>query len=374
MASTTRRVRYLMPTVALLAVTGCGSSVPDQLPASDDRAAATTSDQLQFASPASVSSPAVIGSTTRPAVGGQASQITQTSSTNGIPSAALAAYQRAETVINAADAGCHLPWQLLAAVGRIESDHGRFGGSSLSSGGVAVPAIIGVALDGTRGTAVIRDTDAGVHDGDLVFDRAVGPMQFLPATWSEVGVDADDDGERNPQDIDDSALAAAVYLCADGDDLATESGRRGALLRYNHSTSYAALVLDVMRQYVSGEFMSVPNFVTSAGVLTPLPVADDKPRRPHRGPDTDEPSPTPEPEPTPEPSPEPAPEPGPKPTLPPVVVPTLPPTGIKPVDELLDLAHALAQCTIDGFLDDPTDAADDFDLCVAAYTTPLVVE
>ncbi len=260
----------------------------------------------------------------------------------------------------------------MAAVGRIESDHGRFGGSTLSSSGVAVPAIIGIALDGTRGTALIRDTDAGVHDDDRLFDHAVGPMQFLPATWSEVGVDADDDGARNPQDIDDSALAAAVYLCADDDDLATEGGgRERALLRYNHSTSYGALVLGVMREYVSGEFMAVPNFVTSAGFLTPLAQDDDRPRRPDRGPKTDDPAPTPEPESTSEPSPEPAPEPGPRPTLPPVSLPTLPPTHIKPVDDLLDLAHALAQCTIDGFVDDPTDLADDFDICVEEYTTEV---
>ena len=50
-------------------------------------------------------------------------------------------------------------------------------------------------------------------------------MQFIPSTWAVVGVDADGDGERNPQDIDDAALAAAVYLCSGNEDLSTDAGR-----------------------------------------------------------------------------------------------------------------------------------------------------
>jgi membrane-bound lytic murein transglycosylase B len=97
-------------------------------------------------------------------------------------------YQRAETVINAADTSCHLPWQLVAAIGRVESDHGRVHGSHLTSEGLARPAIYGLPLDGTQGTARIGDTDAGLLDHDTEFDRAVGPMQFIPSTWAVVGV------------------------------------------------------------------------------------------------------------------------------------------------------------------------------------------
>src|SRR5687768_5099799 len=46
----------------------------------------------------------------------------QAASIRGIPATALAAYQRAAAVMDAADSGCHLPWQLLAAIGRVESD------------------------------------------------------------------------------------------------------------------------------------------------------------------------------------------------------------------------------------------------------------
>ena len=104
----------------------------------------------------------------------------------------------------------------------------------------------------------MRDTDAGVLDGDQQFDRAVGPMQFIPSTWSVVGVDSDDDGERNPQDIDDAALAAAVYLCSGSDDLSTASGQVVAVNRYNHSAAYVERVLTLMQQYLAGGYATGP--------------------------------------------------------------------------------------------------------------------
>ena len=217
--------------------------------------------------PASVSDPDEAGDGDH----GNAEQILATSSANGIPSSALAAYQRAETVINSADKACNLTWQLVAAIGRVESNHGRFGGNALDAQGVAQPGIYGLALDGTKATSVIRDTDAGLLDNDTAYDRAVGPMQFIPSTWSVVGVDADNDGQRNPQDIDDAALATAVYLCSGDNDLSTVSGQRASVYRYNHSTSYVNLVLRIMDNYLAGDFMSVPDGTTAAGYLVPEP-------------------------------------------------------------------------------------------------------
>jgi hypothetical protein len=204
-------------------------------------------------------------------VAGDTQQIIATSSTNGIPAAALAAYQRAESVINSADTDCNLTWQLIAAIGRVESNHGRYGDNALDDNGVAQPGIYGVALDGSNNTSVIRDTDAGEFDNDRVYDRAVGPMQFIPSTWSVVGVDADGDGQRDPQDIDDAALATSVYLCSGYDDLATPAGQRTAVYRYNHSQAYVDLVLSIMEAYLDGDFASIPNNTTAAGLLVPEP-------------------------------------------------------------------------------------------------------
>ncbi len=218
--------------------------------------------------PASVSKPGV----TAPGITGDTESIISNASAMGIPAAALAAYQRAETVINTADKSCNIPWQLIAAIGRVESDHGRVNGNSLNADGLATPGIFGIALDGSNNTARIADSDAGLYDSDAKFDRAVGPMQFIPSTWRVVGVDADGDAERNPQDIDDAALASAVYLCSGDDDLSAEAGQRAAVYRYNHSQSYVDLVLSIMDAYMSGDFTSVPNGTTSAGYFVPAPT------------------------------------------------------------------------------------------------------
>ena len=94
-------------------------------------------------------------------------------------------------------------------------------------------------------------------------------MQFIPSTWSVVGVDGDADGTRNPQDIDDSALATAVYLCSGDDDLSAEKGQRASVYRYNHSNEYVDLVLSIMQAYMDGDFSAVPTSTLTTGVIMP---------------------------------------------------------------------------------------------------------
>jgi membrane-bound lytic murein transglycosylase B len=195
-------------------------------------------------------------------------------SVQSIPDAALAAYQQATGVIDTADLSCHLDWTLLAAIGQVESDQGRVGGSHLDRHGVARPRIIGPRLDGRHGTALVRDTDAGRLDHDRHYDHAVGPMQFLPSTWAVVAVDGDGDGRRNVQDINDAALGSAVYLCAGHGDLATRSGDRAALNRYNHSAAYVRTVLEIARGLRIGSLFTP---VTPAGTVS----TDLVPVRPH---------------------------------------------------------------------------------------------
>ncbi|HEX4190098.1 MAG TPA: lytic murein transglycosylase [Marmoricola sp.] len=190
-------------------------------------------------------------------------------STSGIPSTALSAYQRAAQIIDAADPSCNLSWELIAAIGRVESDHGRYDGNTLGTDGISRPGIYGPELNGQNGTPAIMDTDGGQLDHDPVYDRAVGPMQFLPSTWSSVKVDADGDGKRDPQDINDASLAAAVYLCSGTDDLSSHSGQESAVMRYNHSQSYVDLVLRIAEAYSEGDYSSVPSGTYGGTVFTP---------------------------------------------------------------------------------------------------------
>ncbi|MGZ4697560.1 MAG: lytic murein transglycosylase [Oryzihumus sp.] len=199
-----------------------------------------------------------------------------------LPARLLAAYRRA---VATAPPGCHLPVTLLEAVGQVES--GSLAGRSVDADGRVRPAVVGPVLDGAA-FAAIRDTDGGRWDGDPIWDRAVGPMQFIPGTWLRAGVDADGDGRADPQDVDDATASAAAYLCSHGRDLARAEDLRAAVLAYNHSVDYLTNVLGWMRTF--GEHgVSV---LWQPEPLSP-PVAGAPVRRA-----TASPSPTPQPSPS----------------------------------------------------------------------------
>jgi hypothetical protein len=200
----------------------------------------------------------------------------------GVPGVALAAYHKAAGVIGNADPSCHIDWALIAAIGRVESDHGRYGGNVLDSNGIARPGIYGVPLDGTGGTSSIPDTDNGVYDHDPVWDRAVGPMQFIPGTWRTVGGDLDGDGVKNPQDINDAAAATAIYLCAGPGNLADPSDAYAAVRRYNNSDSYARTVLAIADAYRRGVTM-LPMSDLPAAARNDKPASTPKEKPAHRG-------------------------------------------------------------------------------------------
>ncbi|MCL8023828.1 lytic transglycosylase domain-containing protein [Nocardioides bruguierae] len=324
-------------------------------------------------------------------------------SSAAIPDAALVAYQRAESIMGAADAGCRLDWTLLGAIGRVESDHGRYGGNVLDADGVARPGILGPRLTGAGGTTRVEDTDKGRLDGDTGLDRAVGPMQFIPSTWSLVGVDADGDDRRDPQDIDDAALAAGVYLCAGDTDLGTTSGLREAVYRYNHSDEYVDLVLEIMDSYAAGDYSAVPTSVRGGDLIQalpePQPVAGSggdqggKGTQPASSSGGSGSSSAPS---APAPSPSTAPSGGgnqggsggssgsdtPVDTTTPSsageavgevvedVASAVPSTGVDPVDETLTRAEALAQCTLEGVIDNPLTAANELEACVQGLLNP----
>lgn len=116
-----------------------------------------------------------------------------------VPPAYLATYRAAATSCPG------LQWTLLAAVGQVESGHGRNNGPSTAG--------------------------------------AIGPMQFMPATFAAYAVDGDHDGVTDPWNASDAIHTAAAYLCASGARGGTPEGIHDALFAYNHAEWYVDLVL-----------------------------------------------------------------------------------------------------------------------------------
>lgn len=180
---------------------------------------------------------------------------------------ALDAYLNAERLLADAMPACNLSWWMIAGVARIESYHGRFGGRSLRSDGRVDRPIIGIALDGGPGVRAMVDTDDGVYDGDDVWDRAVGPLQFIPETWLRRGRDANGDGWADPQNMYDAAYSAGRYLCALGGDISGRSSLRRAYFGYNNSTAYVDDVIGHADRYAELELPAVPAAGTVADTV-----------------------------------------------------------------------------------------------------------
>ncbi|WP_051297465.1 lytic transglycosylase domain-containing protein [Brevibacterium album] len=160
-----------------------------------------------------------------------------------IPPRVLRAYIGASVWSAQRHEECSLPWNTLAGIGSVESDHGRYGDAEVGEDGQLEGKIIGAQLNGLE-TARIADTDDGKYDGDAEFDRAVGPMQFIPSTWEDFAVDGNGDGEADPNHIDDASATAASYLCSGKRDLSDEGQWVEAILAYNPSDEYVALVAE----------------------------------------------------------------------------------------------------------------------------------
>ena len=162
----------------------------------------------------------------------------------GIPGPAVRAYGAAVLRESRDDPGCHLGWTTLAGIGWVESQHGTIDGRTLGEDGRSDRAVLGPALDGRGGTAAIRAASGA-------WERAVGPLQFLPSTWDRWATDGDGDGVADPQDLDDAALTAGRYLCRAGGDLAAGSGWVTAVRAYNHADAYVRAVYDAASAYAT---------------------------------------------------------------------------------------------------------------------------
>ncbi|MER6287221.1 lytic transglycosylase domain-containing protein [Streptomyces sviceus] len=177
------------------------------------------------------------------------STVSPVESEAGIPATVLDAYKKAADELQQSKPGCNLPWQLLAAIGQVESGQAR--GGRVDADGTTTSKILGPQLDG-NGFELIKDTDNGAYDGDTAYDSAVGPMQFIPSTWAWAGRDGNGDGVKDPNNIYDAALATGHYLCRNGWDLSDSGDLDSAILSYNPSRHYVNTVLSWLEYYRKG--------------------------------------------------------------------------------------------------------------------------
>ncbi|GAA1188145.1 hypothetical protein GCM10009585_01100 [Brevibacterium paucivorans] len=166
----------------------------------------------------------------------------ETSKKTNIPRRVLQAYVGATLWGAREHPSCNLNWNTLAAIGAVESNHGRLGGATIKDDGNADKDILGPQLNG-QGFKRIEDTDNGSLDGDTEFDRAVGPMQFLPQTWRSMAKDGNGDKRADPNNIDDATVTAVAYLCKSG-NVGTSVGWDKAIRSYNNSDDYVQKVFN----------------------------------------------------------------------------------------------------------------------------------
>jgi membrane-bound lytic murein transglycosylase B len=179
--------------------------------------------------------------------------LTCPSSTGASRPIAYDAYRTASEQAGIVATGCGVHWTVLAGLGRVESRHGLLeAGHRIEANGDVTPAIRGPQLDGTGGTLAIADTDGGATDGDALWDRAMGPLQFIPTTWAQLGRDGNADGVADPDNLYDAAITAVAHLCLrQPGDYSDRSELRRALLAYNASGRYADQVLGWIDRYAS---------------------------------------------------------------------------------------------------------------------------
>ncbi|HEY1570034.1 MAG TPA: lytic transglycosylase domain-containing protein [Pseudonocardiaceae bacterium] len=155
----------------------------------------------------------------------------------GIPGVVLDAYLHAQNVMKVENPGCRLPWWLLAGIGKIESNQAENG--EVDANGTTLRPILGPVLNGSSGFANLPTAGGG-------FQRAQGPMQFIPSTWARWGQGG------NINNVYDAALAAGRYLCSGGGDLSQPADQATAVFSYNHSDSYVQIVLLWANAYRQG--------------------------------------------------------------------------------------------------------------------------
>lgn len=142
---------------------------------------------------------------------------------------------------------CRVPASVLSGIAEAVSNVEFLEGHAIDSDGNLQPPLYGVRGDGTQsGLATLVDTDDGTIDDDPDWDRPVGAFQMLPTSWANHGLDGNNDGVADPQNLWDAAASASNFLCAMG----AGTDLDGAIRRYVGSEALAAEVFENLNDVV----------------------------------------------------------------------------------------------------------------------------
>ncbi|MFV0458839.1 MAG: lytic transglycosylase domain-containing protein [Actinomycetales bacterium] len=150
----------------------------------------------------------------------------------GIPAPMLDAYRRAAQTKNQLSPSCEIDWSLIAAIGKVESDHAQ-GGKVDENGN-------------TRGQI----------EGPMTrYGTAKGPMQFLDSSWQLFGADGNGDGVKDVNNAYDAALGAANHLCSSGKgSMKNPISLHDAIFGYNRAEWYVQKVVALANAYSGGGY------------------------------------------------------------------------------------------------------------------------
>lgn len=169
---------------------------------------------------------------------GQPSPVLAAEGPLAVPELVYYAYRAAEMQLQIDTPGCGLPWNLLAAVGRLESGHAD-GGRTDVLGTLSTPRVS--------------------PNGEL------GPMQLPAAVWEQYAADGNADGRTDPQNVFDQSLAAGHWMCANEANLREPEGRARAIALFDPRPEYRVNVEAWSAAYEKGA-------ATSPGVIAPPPM------------------------------------------------------------------------------------------------------
>lgn len=150
-------------------------------------------------------------------------------------------------IYQAAEAEYGVPWNLLAAIHRMETRFSTMANMVSPVGAIGHVQVMKCTFVGWEYPGCGGLGNADIPDSDLMDPKII-------TQYGGYGVDANQDGKADPWNIEDAIFSAAHMIAANG---GAEGNFQKAIFAYNHSEPYVAEVMKYARMYVEEGFETV---------------------------------------------------------------------------------------------------------------------